>query len=337
VMRYRLKRICEEMGVGPSELNGKLWILDTTVSDPTLYREEGRGSGIVTPTYERLDAFLVAKGAGLVVVDNASDAYDASEIDRAKVRAFIRALAKIARASNAGIVLLAHVDKGTSRGERAGTEGYSGSTAWNNSARSRLFMRQDGSEDRLVVEHQKANHSRKHSALRLRRPDGQLVPVLCGQVDPMVDGVLDRSDTKALLCLIAEFNSRGEYIATSRNSRNHAGKMLHREALYPKGLRADDLFVLLRQAERAGYLERFAYKSDHRKDKERWEVTGKGREFANIAPCAPCPQDGAPSADPDGAAPSAPSSARGYGGKRARNWEVKLGAEEGNVGNEITG
>jgi N-acetylmuramoyl-L-alanine amidase len=315
VVRHRLKWLCRQMGVRAADLQGRLLILDASDADPTLYREgQGKGPGMLTPTYDKLAAFLAAKGAGLVVVDNASDAYDASEIDRAKVRAFIRALAKMARASNAGLVLLAHVDKGTSRGDRAGTEGYSGSTAWNNSARSRLFMREDG--DGLVIEHQKANYSQRHEPLRLVWPHDRL-PVLDGLVEPMVQGIADRTSTKVLLKLIHEFTQRGEFISTATTSRTHAAKMLCKEPGYPR-LRHPEVFALLRRAERAGHLQRVTYRGSDRKERERWQVTTVGLAFADVAATAATTGVtalGAPAAEP--AATAATSAARGVGKERA--------------------
>jgi hypothetical protein len=328
VVRHRLKWLCRQMGVRASALQGRLFILDASEADPTLYREgQGRGPGMLTSTYDKLAAFLAAKGAGLVLVDNASDAYDASEIDRAKVRAFIRALAKIARASNAGMVLLAHVDKGTSRGERDGTEGYSGSTAWNNSARSRLFMREDG--DGLVIEHQKANYSQRLDSLRLVWRHDRLPVLRDDSREPIVQDLLDRANTKVLLRLIHEFTTRGEFISPATQSPTNAARMLRGEPSLPK-LSKSEVFKLLRSAERDGCLEKVTYRTRDRKDRERWGLTPVGMDFADIAPSAPgtpTPQDGAPRAAPDSGAPSAPSPALGYGGERARSSVIELGAE----------
>ena len=147
LLRYRLKLVCLCMGVSVDDLAGQLFILDATDDDPTLFAEvatAGRREGTTTATFDGLREFVNANNVSLLVVDNASDAFDASEIDRARVRGFMRALARIARERDAGVLLLAHVDKGTSRGDRGPhSEGYSGSTAWNNSARSRLFMSRD--------------------------------------------------------------------------------------------------------------------------------------------------------------------------------------------------
>ena len=127
IVRHRLAHICQCWDINPAEL-AALHIVDGT-ANPELFACEGRGPGDVTPAYGELLALVQQTGAGLVVVDNASDAYGGDEIQRRQVRAFMRSLAVIAREGDAAVLLLAHVDKGTSRKERSDTEGYSGSTA----------------------------------------------------------------------------------------------------------------------------------------------------------------------------------------------------------------
>ncbi len=123
IVRHRLAHICQCWGINPAELDG-LHIVDGT-ANPELFACEGRGPGDVTPAYGELLALVKQTGAGLVIVDNASDAYGGDEIQRRQVRAFMRSLAVIAREGDAAVLLLAHVDKGTSRRERSDTEGYS--------------------------------------------------------------------------------------------------------------------------------------------------------------------------------------------------------------------
>lgn len=53
-----------------------------------------------------------------MVVDNASDAYGGDEIQRRQVRAFMRSLVRVARLPDCAVVLLAHVDKNTSKGNK---------------------------------------------------------------------------------------------------------------------------------------------------------------------------------------------------------------------------
>lgn len=318
MLQYRLRQICMCMGVAVESLDGRLFLLDATDGDPALFTEvttAGRKEGVTTQTYSQVRQFCDAEAVNFLVVDNASDTFDASEIDRARVRGFIRSLARIARERDAGVLLLAHVDKGTSRGERAGTEGYSGSTAWNNSPRSRLFMSRD-KDGALQIEHQKHNLGPRHQPLHLSWPEGG-IPQLDGPIGPAVQTAPGGHD-KTLVSLIAEYTGRGEYVATAITSRTNGAKLLGREPGFRK-MRAGEVFDLLRNAERAGYLERITYKGSDRHERERWEVTEAGRTFAGLpasrAVTAATSEVTAPNAAPaKPAAPAATSPPRGVGG-----------------------
>lgn len=285
IVRHRLETICKQWFIEPAELEGHLIIVDGTES-PELFTTTTRDAGSVTPTYTRLEA--MAEGAGLVIVDNASDTFGGDEINRRQVRAFMRSLGRIAKANDAAVLLLAHVDKNTSRaGKAANGEGYSGSTAWHNSARSRLFMVRDESGE-LKLSHQKTNFGKVHPPLLLDWPEDGLPQLSHAQPGPAADsGLLAELDTRALLALIAEFSERGEHVTTATTSRTHAAKLLASEPTFPKSRKAADVFTLLRDAERKGHLVRVNVTMENRKQKEVWEVTAEGREFAGLAPTAP--------------------------------------------------
>jgi putative DNA primase/helicase len=105
LLRFRLRMVCRCLGVRAEDLAGRLFILDATDDDPTLFTEvttAGRREGVTTRTYDSLREFLAAHDVSMLVVDNASDVFDASEIDRARVRGFMRTLARIARERDAG-------------------------------------------------------------------------------------------------------------------------------------------------------------------------------------------------------------------------------------------
>lgn len=318
VVRHRLAHICREWSIAPEELTN-LQILDGTDNPELFATNGGRDAGTTTRSYAELCA--VAKGAGLVIVDNASDAYGGDEIQRRQVRAFIRSLGWIARDNDSAVLLLAHVDKNTSRAGKAdGGEGYSGSTAWHNSVRSRLFMTRDA-QGGLKLEHQKINHGKLREPVHLFWPTDGLP-----QVDLPPTGVVahiaDRVHTQALLKLIAEFTERGEYVGTATTSRTHAAKLLAGESTYPKGLKPAEVFDLLRRAERAGYLARVEYRGADRKARERWEVTRQGRAHAGLPPAATAATAATVQFE-EVTAPTAVEcgdcgdSARGYGGKSA--------------------
>ena len=300
-LKYQLRWVLRCMGIAPQDIADNLFLLDATTNDPTLFAEVnlgGRREGTTTPTYERLREYVADKQATLIIVDNASDTYNASEIERARVRGFVRSLASIARDRDAAVLLLAHVDKGTSRGDRQGTEGYSGSTAWNNSARSRLFMSRQ-SDGTLLLEQQKHNLGKLHEPIRLTWPEGR-IPEADVPFGPVVQGIADRGHEKALLKLIAEFTARGEHVSAPTTSRTHAAKLLKNEPTYPK-IKDAEVFALLRKAERISHLERIHVQGTNRHARECWQVTDAGRTFAGLpaltALTAPTPEVSAPGAE----------------------------------------
>jgi AAA domain/DnaB-like helicase N terminal domain len=280
VVLLRLRRICTALGLDLRSVAERLLILDAGDGDPALYREAGAETGTTTPAFRWLLRRCTEFGADLIVLDNASDLFDANEIVRARVRAFMRALTALAQPGR-GILLLAHVDKNTARG-LGGGEGYSGSTAWHNSARSRLFLSRD-KQGGLLLEQQKSNLGPQSAEpLRLTWPaDG--VPQVDAAPGGVVGLIAERNDMKAMLKLLAEFTARGENVGTGTTSRNHAGKLLRGQPGFPASLSDTEVFDLLRMAERGGYISRVVFKGVDRHKRERWELTPAGRAFAGLA------------------------------------------------------
>ncbi|HOB65820.1 AAA family ATPase [Ottowia sp.] len=322
LLGYRIKTICRHMSVDPADLVDSLHVLDATEGQPEMFRD-----GKTTVTLAALRNEVERLRPVLIILDNASDVFADSEIDRAAVRGFMRELAKLAAHADAAVVLIAHVDKATSRGDRVvNSEAYSGSTAWHNSARSRLFLSRD-KDGLLRLEHQKCNVGPLAPPLVLTWPqDG--IPMLDQPLSPVTQHLADRNNIRAILRLIHEFEQRGEYVTTATTARAHAGKLFGREQTYPR-LKDAELFGLLRDAERAGHIERFNYKTVGRKDAQRWRLTASGAAFAGIcaptAPTAPTSPDSEVSAAGAKAAPTAPTSALGGVGERARTKSAQKG------------
>ena len=321
VGRHRLAHICRQWQIEPAELTG-LHIVDGTES-PELFTAEGRSEGRTTAAYAELRALVNATGAGLAIVDNASDAYGGDEIQRRSVRAFVRSLAAIARDVDAACLLLAHVNKGTSRaGKAEGGEGYSGSTAWHNSVRSRLFMSR-AADGTLLLEHQKANLGRKREPLTLHWPDGGLPD----SADAPATRVLvqraqaraDDTAAAALLRLLAEFEGRGQYASPNLAARNNPHALLRSEPAFKAlGLTRGDVQRLVNQCQRAGWIEVADYRTSDRKERERWAVTEQGRIFAGLtaptAPTAPTSDVSAEGAKAQGGCAHRAHPLGGYGG-----------------------
>jgi RecA-family ATPase len=118
--------------------------------------------------------------ADVVVLDNIARLYGGNENDRHQVTGFMAMLTGAAKATNAAVLLLGHP------GKALGSE-YSGSTAWEGSARARLYLgrtlpdkdpqTEDPAEDDGIryLCRRKANYSNRDYR-RIRYLDGVMVP-----------------------------------------------------------------------------------------------------------------------------------------------------------------
>ena len=315
----RLRHICHRLGYAFDEVQKLLQVLDASDLEPVLFSErriDGTRHGVTTETYRQLAEYVRRENFGLLIVDNASDAFDGDEINRAMVRGFIRCLAQLAWANNGAVLLLAHVDKSTSRaGKLAGAEAYSGSTAWHNSVRSRLFLLENEPGE-LELHHQKSNLGPKLPPLRIAWPTGDVMQVL--QPGGFVAGIESRNDMTALLGLLHEFIQRGESVSTATTSRTNAALLLRSEKGFPGHLKAHEVFDLLRQAERKQLICRETHRGPDRKPRERWALTPAGLLQINAAATAATHEVTAPAAI--GAATAATSQG-GMGGARSQAFD----------------
>lgn len=332
VVMHRLDKACRVHGFDIEAVRAGFHVLDASEGNGALFIEQraaGVRTGTTTSAYAALMQYVADNEIDVVIVDNASDVFEGDEISRTMVRRFIRGLAQIVRPRGGSVVLLMHVDKSTARGLSSGSDSYSGSTAWHNSVRSRLFLKStdDGG---LELRHEKCNYGLKHAPIAMRWPaDG--LPELDRPLTPVVQGIADRNDLHAVLGLIHEYAGRGESIATSQNSPGNAARMLAAEKAYPRKRKPTEVFGLLRDAERQGLLLRQDYRDTGRKLRERWQLTEAGRAAIGVsapsAPSAPTPDSETHGAAGQAGAPSAPSPGVGGvgGGARARNWAQEVG------------
>ncbi len=101
------------------------------------------GRGVPTPFFSQILNAAKEFGARLVVFDTAADAFAGNENIRPQVRQFIALLTRLACEIDGAVILLAH----PSQTGKASGSGDGGSTAWNNSVRSRLYLRRPGQPD----------------------------------------------------------------------------------------------------------------------------------------------------------------------------------------------
>lgn len=224
VLRHRLERVCRAVNANPVEVAKRLTVIDASAA-PVLF------TSVPTGGHAALATRAEATGARLIIIDNASDAFAGDEIRRREVRAFVRSLRKLGAANQAAVVLAAHVDKQTARGKGSG-QGFSGSTAWHNSARSRLTLAED-ENGRLQLTHDKSNYGAKAEPISLTWRDDALLETLseerCRELEQTHAFVLANDVVQAISTLY----KRGVYVRT--NGKGFA-KPLRESGLFSPGV-----------------------------------------------------------------------------------------------------
>lgn len=162
---------------------------------------------------------VVAQKIGLFIVDSAADAFG-EEINRYAVRSFIRLLKSIGCTT----LLLGHpsVD-----GLKSG-RGYSGSTHWNNSVRSRLYFTRATTDegdcpdpDLRVLELAKANRAQTGQRMHLRWTEHGFIPD--GTTAKSLDALERQLKTEDIyLKLLKRFWTEGRPPSPSPASRTYA-------------------------------------------------------------------------------------------------------------------
>jgi len=232
VVRYRLRKIVEHFGLDANKVERRLLIVDGTEGDGSLAGEvNDMGTRRLALSRAYIELEELARDRKLVIIDNASDGFDANENDRRLVRAFVRSLAAVARNNDAGMVLLAHVDKHAARNGSAGNT-FSGSTGWHNSARSRLaLVKNDTGEVELI--HEKANFGPLAEPIRFHWSEhGVLVPL-----DRATGAPGAHADADAVLAALRAAHAAGVDVGAGRTGTGNARLVLETFDELPPHLR----------------------------------------------------------------------------------------------------
>lgn len=286
-IRWRISLICKVWDIDPLDLDGWLIALDGTEYPEMYVAPHKWAPGEATPTYAQLFQRVVDIDAGLIVIDNASDAFAGDENIRTMVRTFLRSLKKIAKTSNGGVVLLSHVNRETAKGGFNDKEGYSGNTAWHNSVRSRLFLKKDKQTGLLTLSQEKSNHGKSLAEpIDLEWLTDELPKVVGdesnGKSLQLVGGSDDKKAT-VILALIDEYANRKQYCSVNPGSHSNVFKVLRSDKEFKKlNLRLDDTRRVITHCQRNGWIEVQEYKDISRNKKERWVVTSLGKSFAGL-------------------------------------------------------
>lgn len=142
----------------------------------TFNRRDG-GTGTITNFFRQIEALIASRDIELVIIDTAADTFGGNEIDRESVRTFVQRLRGWALETRGTVLITQH----PSVSGMASGAGSSGSTGWNNSVRSRVYLTQpkrvddDGDEiptNERFLKFMKSNYGPKGAKLRLAWENG---------------------------------------------------------------------------------------------------------------------------------------------------------------------
>ncbi|WP_297780038.1 AAA family ATPase [uncultured Roseovarius sp.] len=176
-LHRRLSDIARAEGVALAGLDN-LTVRSLAGEDALLATAEKSG-GVLRPSslYYEIDRRMKDEAPALLVLDTLADLFPGNENDRAQARQFVGMLRGLSIRHECAVVMLAHPSLS---GLNSGS-GMSGSTGWNNSVRSRLYLervKDDGYEadpDARILRTMKANYSRTGGEISLRWQGGVFV------------------------------------------------------------------------------------------------------------------------------------------------------------------
>jgi RecA-family ATPase len=218
-IHWRLEHVKQQMKL--AALPG-LRVVDLAGRDAALAAFGKDGQIKPTGLFAAIETAAAEHGAGLIVLDASADMFGGNENERREVRAFVGALRGLAMRLDAAVVMLMHpsVD-----GIRSG-RGYSGSTAWNNSVRSRLTFTvpvgEDGKEtdpDVRVLQLAKTNRARSGERIHMRWAEGGFAVIPAGASS---NPGKDLSDEAVFLELLDAVTRDGINVSAASKSSTYA-------------------------------------------------------------------------------------------------------------------
>lgn len=159
------------------------WVWPRVGSDNLLVTFDRENRPLMSPFFADIMAHVMAKRIELLILDTVADLFGGNEIIRAQVNYFIKSACGsfIAKGKEAGFTLSVLLLSHPSQAGRNSGSGESGSTAWNNAVRARLYLTrpEDGLPEQRILTRKKSNYSASGDDVKLDLiwQEGVLKPV----------------------------------------------------------------------------------------------------------------------------------------------------------------
>jgi RecA-family ATPase len=248
-LNRRLEVISVSYGVDLAALTD-LHLLPLAGFDAVLAAPDRSGQMAATQLWLSLGYMVQRFEPRLLILDTCADVFGGNEIDRRQVRQFIGLLRGLAIKHDLAVLLLSH----PSLSGMASGAGTSGSTAWNNSVRSRLYLDSVKSDDGREIDRglrvlsvKKANYGPTGAEIRLRWLDGVFILQDGGQTGDRL--MTEAREERIFLDLVVAFNEQGRDVSPNR-SPSYAPTVFAKHADaegLPKGRLEDAMNRLLKE------------------------------------------------------------------------------------------
>ncbi len=212
-LHRRLDDILKAQGRDYDDLSGLT--LRSLAGEDALLAVETQIALMQSALFDELDKRAAVENPALIVIDTLADVYPANENDRAKVRQFLGILRGLAIKRKCAVLLLGHPSL---TGLNSGS-GTSGSTAWNNSVRSRLYLSRisdngyEADPDARVLSTKKANYGRTGGQINVKWEAGVFVAEAQPTgLDALAAGARGE---RVFLKLLDTHTAQGRYVSAS--------------------------------------------------------------------------------------------------------------------------
>jgi phage/plasmid primase-like uncharacterized protein len=239
-LHRRQAAICEGLGISLEETRGHVSLLSLygQLGNELCTFDEARTLRPAKRYGEILETARLT-GARHVSLDNTSHMFTGNENARSEVAAFVNLCNAMAREIDGAVTMVGFPNK-------AG-DSYSGSTAWENQVRSRLFLETPKNEDGVVIDpdyrvlrNEKANYARKGAEIGFMWSHGTFVLPPSDQGSaPVSHEFTDAQAYEALREIDRRWNARNPFSAAHNSPERYLGSWLtYRFKLSPRSASA---------------------------------------------------------------------------------------------------
>lgn len=231
-----------------------VWLWPRVGSDNLLVTFDKDNKPALSPFFDAIKKHVLEHRIELLVLDTIADLFGGNEIIRAQVNFFVKSVcgAFIKEAKAAGftlsILLLSHPSQA---GRNSGT-GESGSTAWNNAVRARLYLTrpEDGIAEQRVLTRKKSNYSSSGDDVKidLLWQDGTLKEMRKRSSDVAVRSI----ENQIIQMVAAAWDARRPYTAKKGHPRFLDAAMV--EAFRPRGIAVETIVEALQNVKNGSAL-----------------------------------------------------------------------------------